>query len=299
MIWYFMCFRGECSFDSYTLSLNDSDYFYECPRERIYKSKCASMYSEWKLSKDCEWGPVSFVYYNNIVFRNYFCAICDVNYPLEYGETVTSGSLEDLFAESVYVSLRSYITTIRLSFNWQCCGRCVQDFQPACSKIDNSTSVLPQLISEELVNSTVFTNSFLITDLCGEEMHQCFQIEANNYSISNPPINNTLMPGSPGNSKSVGRLVFGVARYPQQEQTTPVQMWRSSNDSIMFCSNKSVISQLSNQAYKHIQLSANGLQVGFLLFLLSHSLISSLKCSSKSLLVPVLSSSRICYGFQL
>jgi len=260
MTWYFSCFRGECSFDSYTLSLNDSDYYYECLTDKIYKSKCPSMYSEWKLSEDCEWGPVSFVYYNNIVFRNYFCAICDPMNILEYNEIVTDNFLDDLFSISVQMSQLSYTKTIRLS-SWQCCGRCVQNFQPVCSKIDNSSSVLPELLLKELVNSTVFKNGFLITDLCGEEMHQCFPIETGGDELINMKSAVSVIT----HSRSMANVVFGVPRYPQIEIPTPVQMWRSSNDSIKFCSNKSVISQLSNQAYRHIQLSANGLQVDCLL----------------------------------
>ncbi|KAF6033438.1 hypothetical protein EB796_008254 [Bugula neritina] len=132
---------GECSFDSYTLSLDDSDYYYECLTDKIYKSKCPSMYSEWKLSKDCEWGPVSFVYYNNIVFRNYFCAICDPTNKLELSEIVTDNFLDDLFSISVQMSQLSYTKTIRLS-SWQCCRRCAQDPEPVCSKINNSTGNL-------------------------------------------------------------------------------------------------------------------------------------------------------------
>jgi len=285
MMWYFMCFRGECSFDSYTLSLDNPGYFYECSSYKVYESKCPDMYSEWKLSKDCEWGPVSFVYYYDAVFRNYFCAICNPSYNLEYSEIVTDDPLEDLFIGSVQVSQSSVITTVKLS-SWQCCGRCVQDPQPVCSEIDNSTSVLSELILKELVNSTVFENSFLLIDLCGNEMHQCFEIKTDSFPNSRISVGwtsdftqpylrdfqTTLMPDYTSKSKSIGGAVFSVARYPHKKKTTSVQMWRSSNDSIMFCSNKSVISQLSNQAYKQIQLSANGLQVGFLLVFLSHSL---------------------------
>jgi len=227
------------------------------------------MYSEWKLSKDCEWGPVSYVYYDNIVFRNYFCAICDPTNKLELSEIVTGNFLDNLFTKSVQMSTLIYTKTIRLS-TWQCCRRCAQDPEPVCSKINNSTGILPGPILEELVNSTVFKNDFLITDLCGAELHQCFQTD-NNYGPGGSGIDgdNTGYQSI----KSIAKAVFHPAGNPKKENTTSVRMWRSSNDYIMFCSNKSLISQLSNQVYKHIQLSADGLQVGCLLILLPHSLI--------------------------
>jgi len=234
------------------------------------------MYSEWKLSEDCEWGPVSFVYYNNIVFRNYFCAICDPMNILEHSEIVTDNFLDNLFNISVQMSQLIYTKTIGLN-TWQCCRRCAQDPQPVCSEINNSTGILPGLILEELVNSTVFKNGFLITELCGAELHQCFQTENKTEPGENGMDGNynTIVPGYQS-IKSIGRAVFSVTRNRLEEKTTSVQMWKSSNDSIMFCSNKSVISQLSNQEYKQIQLSVNGLQVGCLLILLPQSLISFL-----------------------
>jgi len=195
---------------------------------------------------------------------------------------VTDNSLEDLFNKSVQISWNYFITTIRVS-SWQCCERCIEDFQLVCSEIDNSTSLLPELILEELVNSTVFNKGFFVTDLCGEELHQCFLFFFQGQNGMGTEISLDRFEKGYQNIRSIGRSVFSVARYPQQEQTTPVQIWRRSNDSIMFCSNKSVISQLSNQAYKQIQLSANGFQVDCLLILLSRSLTIFLKCNSNNL----------------
>ena len=120
------------------------DLFYPCHLNNKYITSCPEIYSDWQLSKDCERSPTSFVYENNNISENYYCAIWHLADRLQYFTLLPSSTYTNLtehiadfekrFGDSSHTTRFSYETN-------QCRGKCPLGQQTQCMTLNERNSI--------------------------------------------------------------------------------------------------------------------------------------------------------------
>lgn len=135
-----VCCGYSCRFKSYTPPYQQTDYFYPCDFEGGMElvSSCPELYTSWKLSNDCEESPEFLVYSSFYVYRNSYCAICnlgdfiadaDINPP-----PIPSSLKLAQYIPELTQSDTEYI--IRMSYQLKhCCGRCPGESNEYCTPL--------------------------------------------------------------------------------------------------------------------------------------------------------------------
>lgn len=168
----FYC-RKSCAFRAYTLPRNQT---YWC-LQRAVVSTCPEYFSTWKLHRDCEQSPSSWVYHNKTVYRNMYCAVCNL------GDAIVEANIEgfngdfsfkDKFTKAVFEEWRpgntsSYQELVHVDVNSnECCvkGVCLHNSQILWGAVIAGTMsrALPFNISLQ-DGITSLNGSFQSTDL--------------------------------------------------------------------------------------------------------------------------------------
>ncbi|KAF6022021.1 hypothetical protein EB796_019668 [Bugula neritina] len=85
---------------------------YYCFQSGIVSS-CPAYFDDWKLIRDCEKSPTAWVYHTNGVYRNAFCAICNL------GDDILSAQVEGVPGKGLLQSNYTYrILDIIYDYEW-------------------------------------------------------------------------------------------------------------------------------------------------------------------------------------
>ena len=128
--------RGSCNFLAYAPPDQREEFFYACPLEVKFVQNCPPQYNQWSLSKDCENLPTSFVYDNDIIYRNAHCAICHLGDKITFSKLFSpfSYSVTDLSEAIPRIGPKEPSSNHIIKFSYEsneCCGTCsyLQDEQ--------------------------------------------------------------------------------------------------------------------------------------------------------------------------
>ena len=141
-----MCF-SECQVQKLIIPniLEDEEqrrlFYHVCDTGFI--STCPSYFDDWVISKDCESGPVSVVYYGDLTYRNSYCAICNLgdailnstlignlptNQDLTHNEVDFVYELNDLTKGNIILFETQPMTDERPEGGVKCCRMCNDSF---------------------------------------------------------------------------------------------------------------------------------------------------------------------------
>jgi len=103
-------YRGNCSFRKFAPAPIIQPYY--CFQSGIVSS-CPAYFHDWKLNRDCEKSPSAWVYHTNGVYRNAFCAICNL------GDDILSAQVEGVPGKGLLQSNYTYrILDIIYDYEW-------------------------------------------------------------------------------------------------------------------------------------------------------------------------------------
>ena len=286
-------------FKTYSPPEQRNDFFYPCLINYDLVTSCPKEYSQWAISTHCRDSPTSFVSKDHKIFKNFYCAICNLGYIWEsalllpdflYRITNLSDQIPSLGKRVIVGYVISSI--IRLSYqSKQCCRVCDDDVGELCYNISINNNLWGNILVVEHggcisapFNTTCSTNFTILpstlehnmdveflcphTEICkSPQRNECSICSSNNTKpvILSWKENTTLeQQNLETSSESDGTQpvlaeLLSAKKVVTKELKTTA--WLQANESFQFCTNRSILGN-SSENYNKIFLSPSRIQVG-------------------------------------
>ena len=262
-IYFVTSFREMCSFQEYIPEDNTPGY--RCLTEGIV-SQCPTYFDNWKLKSDCVNGQSSWVYYRDAVFKNAYCAICNLGDDILKADVTRDELMHDKYFQ------RYNIVILDLS-NHECCNRdnCKQNTRgsslssPWGSISTNSSNHCMRVpFSTECSNpdsNSFYSRNMRFSFLCSStDLDQPARGDAGTPGIDGQPETNILT-----RAPSFIQLVFtDYGELPSHQFIHIDTNWTANNNSLLVCKNGSVMDTSNTNEYLHLRLSPSLLEVSFI-----------------------------------
>ena len=267
-----MICRESCNFRAYQHpTTEDRVEPYWCYQKAIVSS-CPSYFKNWKLSRDCKEAVSSWIYYNDTIYRNSYCAICHLGDEIIQSSTETLSTNSPFLRKLVYNYLqhslpqpeRSDIGRVELDVNSNTCsyiGRMTNSSYKTWESINVDQTCVKLPFSTNCANSSSWFGTFPSTSLLTSSL--CSELP---YPLPVHPAG----PGSPPqafpvpnyNPPSYAAFFFSdIGDLPLQIVVN--SSWKTVNGSAALCYNSSLIDISAGLTYSRFQLTASGIQVDF------------------------------------
>lgn len=272
IICIFTCRQGDCNFVRFIP--NNADQMYTCYNPPIVSS-CPQHLATWRVSDDCENKPTSWVVNNKTLYRNAYCAICNLGDKIMEADIDPHGvynALDGRSAESLYNDLlnRSRDSVIVDVSENKCCygSDCTQNThsfteQSPWGKIwfGNSSECLKSLPFDTKCDDKTFnslgTESSPITFLCSGVITPLQEHKSQGcvaINVREPPVN--------FHTPSFSNLIFtDFGEIPLTQTVIRDTQWIEVKGSLLLCSNGTNQIQTSGASYSKLRLSPSTLEV--------------------------------------
>ena len=291
--YYDLCYRGSCSFEAYSPPEQRNDFFYPCLINYDLVTSCPKEYSQWAISTHCRDSPTSFVFEYGKIFKNFYCAICNLGDLLEitsilpYSLYLTT-NLSDTIPSLGKPGNSGSSSIIRLSYqSKQCCGVCDDDVEERCYNISITNNLWGNMLAVEHggcisapFNATCSTNLTTLPSTLEHNMDVeflCPHIEI----CKSPPRDECSLCAHASSDETKPRIWFSEGESSIGfDGTEPVlgaiwsdhaikevvikevktTAWLRTDESFQFCTNRSILGN-STGSYNKIFLSPSRIQV--------------------------------------
>ena len=236
-------------------------------------SSCPSYFKNWKLSRDCKEAVSSWIYYNDTIYRNSFCAICNLGDEITQSSTEGISDTDPLMRDLV----RDYLQYVLPEPIWEDIGRVELDVNSnTCSyyyqttnssyetwesiNVDQTCVKLP--FNTNCTNSSSWFGTFPSTNLYTGSL--CSELPEPQLEFIPPP-----------SGRGAPRLPE-IYKYPphyaefffSDTGDLPLRIvvdssWKTVNGSAALCYNSSLIDISAGLTYNRFKLTASGIQVDF------------------------------------
>ncbi|XP_067949616.1 uncharacterized protein [Watersipora subatra] len=284
--------RGLCEFQKYIPPPQYNIFYYPCILNVEFVSSCPKIFEGWKINQDCKTKPASFVYSDSTTYRNFYCYICHLGTYDDSAIILPNATLPSRASLSITKLQEAgqewaSKTSVRFSFDSGiCCGKCKTDDNEQCQNFDSeisadwgslSLSLNDTCISvpfdsecshEKELSTSAINPSFEF--LCPGVTIACFLTTTTFGSFGIAGINPTPAPRIHYTSFSFqtistsiappqvvrGFLADDNARKNPAGVVKTAETWvRATNETYLFCPDKTVIGNNSGSRYNDIILA--------------------------------------------
>ena len=262
--------RESCNFRAYQHpTTEDRVEPYWCYQKPIVSS-CPSYFMNWKLSRDCKEAVSSWIYYNNTIYRNSYCAICHLGDDIIQSSTEGISPVFHLARELVsnHINIKtsvptsSHIGLVKLDVNSNTCS--YNDLNASTSYktwdsigVDQHCFKLP--FNTNCNNKNSWSETFPFSNLSTESL--CSGLP-NPYSerIKQPSVPLSYLPQLRYTPPSYAAFFFSdIADLPLNIVLN--SSWETINGSANVCTNSSLIDLSTGVRYSRFKLTASGVRV--------------------------------------
>ena len=263
-------FRTNCSFRNYVP--NNEKHAYRCYTSGIV-SECPDYFADWKLNQDCTQGQVSWVYHGSKVYRNAFCAICNLGDEIvntdvfQYDQNWWYGYVYTKATTPIKRTLAAI--TLDLSNN-RCCWDvegCVENTRGTSSDSPwgsiagrNSRDCVRVPFTSQCSNPDPDNLGPTNTSFTYLYSAKWTPRENNIVRIPIPSVQTAFIVQAP----SFSRLAFtDFGELPLEQSLTINTNWTEITETLQICSNGSFITASGDKQYLNLRLSPSLVEVSY------------------------------------